>query len=126
MTAESEMARLQGTWRQIAYERDGVTDPPDEQGWHPRATFDGNKFMVTLADGSIAIRGTFELDTTRNPKSVDWHDTYGADAGQTFLAIYTLEGDLFTFCAALPGLERPTEFRTSAGQVLRVSRRESP
>ena len=126
MTAESEMARLQGTWRQIAYERDGVTDPPDEQGWQPRVTFAGDTFAVTLADGSIAIRGTFELDPTRNPKAVDWHDTYGADAGQTFLAIYTLEGDLFTFCAALPGQERPTEFRTSAGQVLRVSRRESP
>ena len=79
-----EMERLQGTWKQIGYER----------------------------------------DPTRTPKTVDWTDTTGEDAGKTLLAIYRLEEDVFTFCAAYPGLERPTEFRTRPGQVLRVSRRE--
>src|SRR5262245_52558484 len=124
--AEDEAERLRGTWLQVAYERDGVTDPPDEQGWDPRVTFAGDTFVVTLADGSTPIKGTFKLDPTRDPKAVDWTDTFGADAGKTFLAVYRLEGDVFTFCAALPGLERPTGFRTKPGQVLRVSRRESP
>jgi hypothetical protein len=51
-------------------------------------------------------------------------DTIGEDAGQTLLAIYALEDDRLIFCAAYPGLERPTEFRTRPGQVLRVFRRE--
>ena len=59
----------QGTWRQIAYERDGVTEPLDEQGWEPRVTFTGDMFVVRLADGSTPIRGTFKLDPTRDPKS---------------------------------------------------------
>ena len=121
-----EMERLQGTWRQIAYERDGVTEPLDEQGWEPRVTFTGDTFVVRLADGSTPIRGTFKLDPTRDPKAIDWTDTFGEDAGKTFLAIYSLEGDRFTFCAAYPGQERPTEFRTRPGQVLRVHQRESP
>ena len=119
-----EMERLQGTWKQVGYERDGVTEPLDESGWEPRSTFAGDTFIVTLADGSTPIRGTFKLDPTRNPKTVDWTDTFGEDAGKTLLAIYRLEGDLFTFCAAYPGLGRPTEFKTRPGQVLRVCQRE--
>ena len=121
-----EMEKLQGTWKQIAYERDGVTEPLDEQGWEPRVTFTGDAFVVTLADGSIPIRGTYKIDPTREPKTVDWTDAIGEDAGKTLLAIYALEGDRLVFCAAYPGQERPTEFRTRPGQVLRVSRREMP
>ena len=121
-----EMKKLQGTWKQIAYERDGVTEPLDEQGWEPRVTFTGDTFVVTLADGSIPIKGTYKLDPTRDPKTIDWNDTIGEDAGKTLLAIYSLEGDRLVFCAAYPGLERPTELRTRPGQVLRVSQREKP
>jgi uncharacterized protein (TIGR03067 family) len=121
-----EMKKFQGTWRQVAYERDGVTEPPDEQGWEPRVTFTGDTFVVTLADGSVPIRGTYKLDPTREPKTIDWNDTIGEDAGKTLLAIYSLEGDRLVFCAAYPGRERPTEFRTRPGQVLRVSQRERP
>jgi uncharacterized protein (TIGR03067 family) len=119
-----EIKRFQGTWKQLAYERDGVTEPLDEQGWEPRVTFTGDTFVVTLADGSIPIKGTYKLDPTRDPKTVDWTDTIGEDAGKTLLAIYSLEGDRLVFCAAYPGQERPTEFRTRPGQVLRVSQRE--
>ena len=91
----------------------------------PRVTFTGDTFVVTLADGSIPIRGTYKLDPTRQPKTVDWADAIGEDAGKTLLAIYSLEGDRLVFCAAYPGQERPTEFRTRPGQVLRVCQRES-
>jgi len=122
-----EMRRFQGTWKQIAYERDGVKQPVDEeQGWEPKVTFRGDEFVVTLADGSIPIRGTFRIDPSRDPKTVDWMDSIGEDAGKTIPAIYALDGDRFVFCAAAPGLARPTEFRTRPGQVLRVSRRETP
>ena len=87
-----EMGKFQGTWRQIAYEKDGVLDPPDEQGWEPRVTFTDDTFIVRLVDGSIAIKGTFKVDPTREPKAVDWTDTFGPDAGKTFLAIYSPRG----------------------------------
>jgi uncharacterized protein (TIGR03067 family) len=119
-----EMEKFQGTWRQIAHERDGVPDPPDERGWEPRVTFAGDTFVVTLADRTTAIKGTFRLDPTQEPKAVDWTDTFGPDAGKTFLAIYSLEGDRLVFCAAAEGHERPTEFRAGPGQDLRVSQPE--
>jgi len=129
MTAlmQEEIKKFQGTWKQISYERDGVREPVDEEkGWEPRSTFSGNTFVVTIADGSIPIKGIFKLDPTREPKAIDYTDTFGADAGKTFLAIYSLEDDELIFCAADDGHERPTEFKTKLGQVLRVNRRETP
>ncbi len=120
--SEDETARLQGQWRQVAYERNGHADPQDDEvDWAPVCTFIGNRFVVTIADGSTPIAGTFRLDPTRQPKSIDWTDTQGADAGKTFLAIYTLEGDNFSFCAAMEGRPRPTRFATEEGQVLRTN-----
>ena len=121
-----EMKKFQGTWKQIAYEKDGVKEPLDEQGWEPRVTFEGNTFIVTLAEGRIPIKGTYKLDATREPKAMDLTDTFGEDKGKTFLAIYSLERDRMIFCAADAGQERPTEFRTRFGQVLRVHQRETP
>jgi uncharacterized protein (TIGR03067 family) len=121
-----EIKKFQGTWKQIACEKDGVADTVDEFGREPKSTFTDETFVVALADGRIAIKGTFKLDPTREPKTIDWTDTFGEDAGKTFLAIYYLENDQLIFCAADEGQERPTEFRTRLGQVLRVCRRETP
>jgi uncharacterized protein (TIGR03067 family) len=118
-----ELQRFRGVWKQIAYERDGMKEPPDEQGWEPSTTFTDSEFVVTLADGSVPIRGTYRIDPSQNPKAVDWSDTIGEDAGKTLLAIYFFQDDRLTFCAAHPGLERPTEFHTRPGQVLRVFQR---
>jgi len=123
---EKEIAKLQGTWQQIGYERDGVREPiDDEKGWKPRMTVTGITFVVTIADGSIPIQGTFKLDPTQYPKTIDLTDTHGADAGKTFLAIYLLEDDRFVFCAADEGLKRPTQFKTKLGEVLRTMQREA-
>ena len=126
VSLEEEIAKFQGTWKQIGYERDGVREPiDDEKDWDPRSTFHGSTFVVEIADGSIPIRGTFKLDPTKDPKAIDYTDTHGADAGKTFLAIYSLEGDRLIFCAASEGQERPTEFKTKSGEVLRTCQRES-
>ncbi len=123
---EREIAKFQGVWVQTAYERDGVREPVDDEvGWEPRTTFVGNTFVVTIADGSTPIKGTFTVDPSQMPKTIDYSDTFGADAGKTFLAIYSLEGDTLIFCAAGEGEARPTEFKTRLGQVLRVNARES-
>lgn len=121
-----EIEKLQGTWIQIECEVDGVRNPPDDFGDSPRATLTGNSFKVTRADGSIAIEGTFAIDSTQKPKAIDWTDAFGADAGNTFPAIYMLDGDRLIFCAGDDGQARPTEFRTRKGQVMRIHRRERP
>ncbi len=122
---ESEMHQFQGTWRQIECEADGVKNPAEDYGANPISTFAGDTFVVRRTDGSIVIKGTFVIDPTQEPKTIDWTDTFGADAGKTFPAIYTRDGEQLIFCAADEGQARPAEFRSRQGQVLRVLQRVS-
>ena len=120
---EKELQKFRGVWKQVAYKRDGVKEPLDEQGWDPTTTFTDREFVVTLADGSVPIRGPIESIPRRTRAPSTWTDAIGEDAGKTLPAIYSFQDDRFTFCAAYPGLDRPTEFRTGPGQVLRVFER---
>jgi uncharacterized protein (TIGR03067 family) len=114
----SDLAALQGSWEQVDFEENGISNPPDEHG-APGAitTFGQNHFTVRTAEGALLLEGTFELD--ESAKIVDWVDAIGPDAGKTLPAIYKLEGDRFVFIAADAGAPRPTEFRTRAGQTMR-------
>lgn len=118
-----EMAKFQGTWKQVRCEADGVTNPTDEFGSGPLTTFTGNTYVVALPDGTVVIEGTFTLDPTMEPKAVNWTDTCGTDKEKTFPAIYSFDGDQLRFCAADEGLDRPKEFRTRLGETLRVHQR---
>ena len=63
---KDDFQQLQGDWQQVAYERDGVKQPiDDEAAWNPRTTFRGNEFIVTIADGTTPIKGTFTIDNRR-------------------------------------------------------------
>ena len=79
-------------------------------------TTDGDRFVVTTRDGRVVIEGTYTLDPTT--KAVNWTDTFGADAGKTFPAIYSLEGDELKLCIPVvePGkkdeAKRPDNFDT--------------
>lgn len=121
---KEELRKFRGVWKQISYERDGIKEPLDEQGWCPTTTFTDTEFTVTLADGSVPLKGSYTINPSRYPKTVNWTDTIGEDAGKTLLAIYFFEEDRLCFCAAYPGLKRPTAFRTRPGQVMRTFRRE--
>jgi uncharacterized protein (TIGR03067 family) len=121
-----ELKKLQGTWKQIALEKDGLPESVDEFGREPTSTFVDDTYVVTLADGSVAIKGTFKLDPTQAPKTIDWTDTFGEDAGKTFPAIYSLEGHRLIFCADDDGQERPTEFSGSTNAWARVCAAETP
>lgn len=69
---DEELAKFQGTWRQVRCEADGVVNPADEFGPQPLTTFTGNHYVVTLPDGTMVIEGTFTLDPSQEPKAVNW------------------------------------------------------
>ncbi|MGH9439160.1 MAG: TIGR03067 domain-containing protein [Terriglobia bacterium] len=124
-TAE-ELERFQGTWVQVTCQIDGVKDPPEVYGLHPRVTFSGRKYVVTRPDGALAIRGHFKIDPMALPKSIDWTDTFGSDAGITIPAIYFFEQDRFVFCAASASHLRPCTFNGEVGHIVRIHERVKP
>ncbi len=124
---QDDLSLLQGRWQQIAYERDGKAEPVDqEKGWSPVTEILGETFSVTIASGETVLKGVFRIDPSCMPKAIDWIDKSGSYASeQPIKAIYTLTEREFVFCAAYDGQERPGEFKTMAGQVLRKMHRVS-
>jgi uncharacterized protein (TIGR03067 family) len=115
-----DLAALQGSWEQVAFEENGIVDAPDGYG-APGAltTFTGHRFVVRTAQGELLLEGTFALDASVTPKAITWTDAIGADAGKHLPASYLLKGDSFVFIAADEGAPRPTEFRTAPGLTMR-------
>jgi uncharacterized protein (TIGR03067 family) len=113
-----DLEALQGSWMQVAFEQDGIAEPPDIYGPQgAMTTFAGDHFSVRDAGGRLLLEGRFVLDASA--KTIDWIDAIGPDAGKVLAAIYTLDAARFTFIAADPGTARPTQFRTGPGQTMR-------
>jgi uncharacterized protein (TIGR03067 family) len=80
-----------------------------------RMTFDGEKFKLEFKGKSAD--GTFTIDPTKTPKTMDVAVTKGSDAetmkyeGKTAKAIYEFDGDKLKWLANEPGKEdRPAAF----------------
>lgn len=108
-----ERARFEGVWSFSLVEVDGVKQPD--------VPFETNK-MVVSKDGSYLVmqgprvtHGVMAIDSTQSPKHLDVTITNGPIKGQTFAAIYELDGDIYTFCSSLRGKERPPAFTRGPG-----------
>lgn len=76
--------------------------------------------MFTVRRNSVTeIEGTFEVDSDRNPKSIDWRDLAGVDSGKVFKSFCVVRQDYFEFCAADEGLPRPGCLEATQGHTIR-------
>lgn len=119
MFADLEM--LQGKWAQVKFEENGLIDPPDSHGAAEAVmSILGNSFHVSIPGGKTLIEGRFVLYCSTNPKSIDWIDSMGEDAGKTIPAVYKLSNDRFEFAAADSNMARPEGFRGGQGITIRA------
>jgi uncharacterized protein (TIGR03067 family) len=97
---QDDRDRLQGTWVSTA-------GPPIE------LTFTGNRWTAREKKENVELKGTFKLDPTKKPKTIDMTVEEGMEfQGKTSLGIYELDGDTLRWCANEPGkAERPKEFK---------------
>ena len=116
-----DLDALQGAWEQVAFEENGVPDPPDDHGAPGALTvIKGQHFAVSTRAGDLLLEGAFTLDASVTPKAIYWVDSMGSDAGKKLPASYQLDGDHFVFIAGDEGAARPVEFRTVPGQTMRT------
>jgi uncharacterized protein (TIGR03067 family) len=118
--ADSDLDRLQGTWRIESSTWNGVEDP--EIGKSVVVHFEGDKFIVVDRDGNRQ-QETIKLRPDQNPKAIDC-TSQGGD--QPAPGIYALEVDVFKWCSAGGANKlRPTSFASQPGsrQSLLVLRR---
>lgn len=101
---------LQGEWQVVAVEHDGRVLPKDEFPFT----------RLRIRDEIIRHEGEdhnqeviFRLHPEQQPKAMDMQST-GYHSGETYNAIYALEGDTLTICRPDDNA-RPTEFASKAG-----------
>jgi uncharacterized protein (TIGR03067 family) len=111
--AQADLARLQGEWAMVSGEIQGEAMP---EGWRTtaRRVAKENETTVTVG-GQLFMKARFKLDPTKTPKTIDYEMTGGPTEGKKQLGIYEFDGEQVRFCFGSPDKDRPTEFKTAAG-----------
>jgi uncharacterized protein (TIGR03067 family) len=109
---DDDLQQLQGTWRVVRCETNGVARSNAELARMGTITFTGRNYAwSTGATGTIAAN-----DPTRSPKWINYREANGLNAGLIELAIYDIQGDTFRDCfTPAGGNVRPQDFATRPG-----------
>lgn len=107
----AERAKLQGTWRAIAAERNGAP-APDLVGHD--LTFAGDRFRITR-DGRLLYGGPYTIDPSAQPPRIDFQQEEGADLRGTWKGIYRLGGGQLEIVDNAPDMSKPAPAQFAAG-----------
>jgi uncharacterized protein (TIGR03067 family) len=126
---KKDYERLSGRWRLVSAIEDGKEVPADEVKKTELIT-KGDTFTI-LGDSKLGTSpsGTFKIDPSKTPKTVDSLQGKGPNKGETILGIYEIIDDNNKrACWAPPGKPRPTDFtsKPGSGHLLQVWKRERP
>jgi uncharacterized protein (TIGR03067 family) len=135
-----EKEKLQGTWVMASGEVEGEKLSEEQVKKIPKVilVFAGEGVSLKKyargedAPPQVLFRGTFKLDSSQKPKTIDITITVdineNLNKGKTVPGIYELEGDTLKWCAPEPGSkgDRPKELATKPGtrHMLSVLKRE--
>lgn len=122
---KKDVELMEGQWAAATYVQDGqgegeTIDPKESP---VRWVFKENK-VTWLTDVDEATsphpKGTFKLDPTKNPKTIDitFPPEAGAKKDQVILGIYEIKGDTLKICYGSVGVARPAEFKSKEGSKL--------
>jgi len=118
--AEDKKDPTNGKWTIESVTRDGKA--VDALKGAVRVHTDG-AYTLTPAAGSKAAptSGTYKLDLTKTPVTIDMVAKGGTYDGKTLLGIAKLDGDTLTVAFGEPGKDRPTAFESKEGSGVVVA-----
>jgi len=126
---DTDYQRLSGTWVLSSGVVDGQPVPKEVRKKTRLITIRDKFTLSTGAQTGTSEDGTFTIDPTKSPKTVDSVQGSGLDKGKTFLGIYEIIDDTHKrACWAPAGKPRPTDFVSTpgSGYILQVWKRERP
>lgn len=107
---QQEVKQFQGSWHAVAIQHADGSPAMTEEVAATRLVVTGNRF--TLINKQVNISGTFAVNATRTPKTIDVVLKTADGPDITLLGIYAVKGNVRKSCFALPGKDRPTRFMT--------------
>lgn len=106
---QKDRKRIEGTWRIVALEVNGnQSNDADARKLTVANGSDGTWRL--LSQGKEISRETSTVDSTKQPRTIDFTPTEGNGQGNQYLGIYELCEKARKMCFAPPGKERPTVF----------------
>jgi uncharacterized protein (TIGR03067 family) len=119
----NDCGRLHGRWAAVGARR-GAQEAADIVGHHLH--FEGDAFRIWDRD-VVIYEGTFAIDASACPASIDFQHAGETCGGRTWRGIYSIDGDTLMICddEGDPTKGRPTSFDagTDSGRVLVVFKR---
>jgi uncharacterized protein (TIGR03067 family) len=109
---DKDIEALQGRWKLTSFVSDGK-DITKEKG-AVEVVIKGKEYSWSV-DGKVTDKGTITLDSSKNPKGIEYTGTFGEYRGRTFIGIYTLDKDTYKTCDVPKGKDRPTDFTSTPG-----------
>jgi len=106
---KKELRLFQGSWQALSAIRlDGKPLAADQLKTTTIA-IEGNKFTLRTRDDKIT--GTFSIDPTKKPKTMDGDFTFNGGTSGKFVGIYEIDGDRRRSCINVAGTNRPTKMQ---------------
>jgi uncharacterized protein (TIGR03067 family) len=122
--SKKDLERLQGDWRVASQTIDGNKLSDDESQGIFRTVKD-TTYTVFFFEKQVG-KGTFTIDATKKPKTIDSRPETPGKESPPMLGIYELDSDTLRTCYAPAGKERPKAFESKpdSGLTLTVWKRE--
>ena len=119
---DKDLDKLQGDWSLVSLKL--VDGPAISDG---KLTIKGDNYEAKVGD--FVIKATIKLDSSKDPKTIDFKYSEGPNPGETSKGIYKLDGDTFTFYRPFQGGgDRPMKIppEPAEGMVLIVYKKAKP
>jgi uncharacterized protein (TIGR03067 family) len=108
---------FKGNWSIVSMKMDGRSAPEDLVK-NFRCRFEEKTYNNTIAS-DVVEEGSYTIDASKTPRTIDFDIKKGHDEGKKQLGIYKLEGDKLTLVLTEPGsTTRPKSFKAEAGDSL--------
>jgi uncharacterized protein (TIGR03067 family) len=105
---------LKGKWSAVSMSMNGQA-VSDDFVKSLKMTFDDKTYTMTTGD-TTAEEGSYTVDTSKSPKTIDLDIKTGNDAGKQQVGLFKIEANRLTFLFGLPGSkERPKSFKVEEG-----------
>jgi uncharacterized protein (TIGR03067 family) len=116
--------RLQGEWVGTGLEINGKkASEEDAKAFRLAIKSDEITLMTCRGDRCIERKKKYKLDSAKSPMWIDLTTLDGQEKGTTQLSIFSLDEDELRLCTAFSteaSAERPTEFKTRAGDGMLI------